>query len=103
MKTRYLVIAALAAGFTAATVSAEELRHPSGQAIAFTCAGCHGTDGRSQGVAPDLAGEEPEEIYEYMMEFKSGEEEGTIMNRIAKGYSEAEIRALADYFAQFED
>jgi sulfide dehydrogenase cytochrome subunit len=35
-----------------------------------------------------------------MRAYKSGDRTGTIMNRIAKGFSEAEIDAMARYFAQ---
>jgi sulfide dehydrogenase cytochrome subunit len=100
MKNRSPVVTLLAAAFAAPTVSAGE---PTGQAIAFTCAGCHGTDGRSQGVAPELNGEEADELYERMIEFKTGKNEGTIMNRIAKGYSDTALRAVAEYFAKVED
>ncbi|WP_089721313.1 c-type cytochrome [Candidatus Entotheonella palauensis] len=34
-----------------------------------------------------------------LMAFKSGKREGTVMNRIAKGYSDAEIAAIAKYLA----
>lgn len=102
MKIQYLLILALTAAFTAPVVSAEG-RHPSGEAVAFTCAGCHGTDGRSQGVAPELNGEDADDLYEMMIEFKTDEEEGTIMNRIAKGYSDPALRAVAEYFAKIED
>jgi sulfide dehydrogenase cytochrome subunit len=100
MKYRYLFVALTVAGFTAPAVSAD---HPSGEAIAYTCAGCHGTDGRSQGVAPELYGEDADDLYEMMLEFKTDKEEGTIMNRIAKGYSDPALRAVSEYFASIED
>lgn len=34
-----------------------------------------------------------------LKDFKSGAQEATVMNRIAKGYSEPEIDALAKYFS----
>ena len=36
---------------------------------------------------------------EAMKEFKEGKREATVMHQIAKGYGEAEIAALAAYFA----
>ena len=101
MRIRYLVFSILPATiFSAPPLTAGE---PSGQAIAFTCAGCHGTDGRSQGAIPELNGEDADELYEEMLEFRSGEEEGTIMNRIAKGYSDHELRMVSEYFSTIED
>jgi sulfide dehydrogenase cytochrome subunit len=74
----------------------------SGQAIGFTCAGCHGTDGESEGIVPSLKGEEEKELRSMLMDFKSGKEKGTIMGRIAKGYSDEEIAAVAKYFANLK-
>ena len=74
----------------------------SGQAIGFTCAGCHGTDGESQGSAPSLKGEDAATLKEMLMDYKNDKEEGTVMNRIAKGYSDAEIAAVAEYFSKLK-
>ncbi|MGD2073606.1 MAG: c-type cytochrome [Gammaproteobacteria bacterium] len=74
----------------------------SGQAIAYTCAGCHGTNGVSQGSAPSLAGEKAENLKEMLLDYKNDKEEGTIMNRIAKGYSDAELAAVAEFFSEQE-
>jgi len=74
----------------------------SGEAIGFTCNGCHGTDGESQGSAPSLKGEDAATLKEMLMDFKNDKEEATIMNRIAKGYSEQEIAAVSEYFAKLK-
>ena len=74
---------------------------PSGQALADTCAGCHGTDGASTGpAAPNIAGISETYMIDTMTAFKNGDRAGTIMNRIAKGYSEAEIAAMAAVYAK---
>lgn len=101
MKYPYLLFAMVTTCLAAPPLSADEAA--SGQAIAFTCAGCHGPEGRSQGVAPALDGEEAEDLYEILIEYKTDEEEGTIMNRIAKGYSDEELRAVAEYYSKVED
>ena len=68
--------------------------------LSETCAGCHGTDGVSVGPAsPTIAGLEGEYFIEVMQGFKNDEVYGTIMNRIAKGYSDEEIALMASYFA----
>jgi sulfide dehydrogenase cytochrome subunit len=67
--------------------------------IAGTCAGCHGYEGKSVGAAPSLAGLEASYIESAMHAFKKGERPATIMNRIAKAYSDADIKAMAAYFA----
>jgi sulfide dehydrogenase cytochrome subunit len=74
----------------------------SGQAIGFTCAGCHGTDGESQGIVPSLKGEDEKNLRLKLMDYKADARKGTIMNRIAKGYSDEEIAAVAKYFANLK-
>jgi len=74
----------------------------SGQAIGFTCSGCHGTDGDSQGSAPSLQGEGAETLKKMLMDYKTDKRAGTVMNRIAKGYSDAEIAAVSEYFSRLK-
>ncbi|MCP5137062.1 MAG: c-type cytochrome [Gammaproteobacteria bacterium] len=73
-----------------------------GDAIARTCFGCHGVDGVSRGAAPPLKGLPASYLEQAMTNFKSGARPATIMDRIAKGYSEGEIKAMADYFASLK-
>jgi cytochrome c553 len=70
-----------------------------GRDIAATCAACHGTDGRSRSAIPSLAGRDKSELSRAMREFREGRRSSTIMQQIAKGYTEAEIEAAATYFA----
>ena len=50
-------------------------------------------------VMPRLAGRATAEIVAAMREFRSGHRPGTVMDRIAKGFSEAETAAIADWYA----
>ncbi|MBP6900754.1 MAG: c-type cytochrome [Burkholderiaceae bacterium] len=70
-------------------------------ALAATCANCHGTDGRAvdASVVPGLAGQSSAFIVEQMRAFKSGARPATVMHQIARGYSDAQIEAIAGYFA----
>lgn len=69
--------------------------------LSNTCAGCHGTDGASLGPAiPSIGGASAVYITDMMNAYKSGDTVSTIMGRIAKGYSEDEIAAMANYFAE---
>ena len=73
---------------------------PTASMLADTCAGCHGTDGASVGPAsPSIAGLSETYFTDTMLAFKNDERAGTIMNRIAKGYSEEEIKLMAGFFA----
>lgn len=69
--------------------------------MASTCVGCHGADGTSRGPAtPTIAGMAPETFIEAMVSFKDGSRTATIMDRIAKGFTEEEIKQLADYYGK---
>lgn len=72
---------------------------PSGQAMTQTCYVCHGPDGKSAGPIAPLAGLPKDHIIRQMAEFKADRRPGTIMNRIAKGYSDEQIVAIADFIA----
>jgi cytochrome c553 len=63
---------------------------------ASSCTGCHAASAGVDAMAP-LAGRTG--IAEAMIAFKSGERPATIMNRLAKGFTDEEIRAIAEWYA----
>ena len=71
------------------------------RALAANCSKCHGTDGHpAQGsTLPALAGRPRAELASRLAAFKAGRVRATVMDQLAKGYSDEEIAALADYFA----
>ena len=70
------------------------------RSMAATCSSCHGTNGVSAGGAiAGLAGLNRDYFIIQMKSFKEGKREATLMHQIAKGYSDAEVAAMADYFA----
>ena len=72
----------------------------SARALAATCFTCHGTDGRSVGgVPPSLAGQSKATLLESMRAFRDGKRPATIMHQHAKGYTDAQLDAIAGYFA----
>lgn len=75
---------------------------PSGQMLANTCTGCHGNKGESKGAAPSINGLSAEQMEQAMLDYKSGKRPATVMDRIAKGYSDEEITAMAEYFASLK-
>ena len=80
--------------------AASQAETPSAEMLAYTCVGCHGTNGVSAGPAtPSIAGISEEYFVENMQGYASGDIPSTIMGRIAKGYSEEEIQALAGFFS----
>ncbi len=76
---------------------------PSASMLANTCAGCHGTGGVSNGPAtPTIAGVSEEYFVDVMKAYQSGDRRSTIMGRIAKGYTEEEIKLLAKHFSSLK-
>lgn len=61
---------------------------------ASSCAGCHGGNG-----LPALAGQPAEAVAAAMLAYQSGERAPTVMDRIARGFTEAEVRAIAAWVA----
>jgi len=70
-----------------------------GRNLAAGCANCHGTNGNSLGGAASLAGEPKDGMVQKMKDFRSGKRPATIMHQIAKGYSDAQVDAIAAYFS----
>lgn len=74
------------------------------RAMAANCAACHGTEGRpvdGSSVA-DLAGLPQDFIIDAMKELKEGKRPATVMHQLAKGYTDAEIAAMAAYFSNLK-
>ncbi len=66
---------------------------------AASCSGCHAASARVETPVPPIKGRSPADIADAMIEYKSGKRPGTIMDRIAKGFSDEEIRAIAAWYA----
>ena len=120
MKRKALGVALLIAAATWASGAAAQ--SATVQMLAGNCVGCHGGDGTSRGPAsPNIAGMSKAYFVGAMLSYKYGKDvekigaaakklgldpddiEGherlaTVMDRIAKGYSDEDIGMLADYF-----
>ena len=70
-----------------------------GMALAYACAACHGPNGHSQGAIPAIDRLPTAEFVTALQAFRAETRKGTVMNRIAKGLDDADITAVAQYFA----
>lgn len=97
-RTARAFVAASALMTSAAALADDTLR---AEALAFNCFTCHGTDGRSPGAMPGLYGKSAAYLRQRLRELRAGAgaAEPTIMQRIARGYSDAEIDLIAEYLA----
>ena len=73
-----------------------------GKAIAAACTSCHGETGMSTSPAfPNLAGQHADFLAASLRSFKSGERKNDMMSPMVASLSDADIRNVAAYFAQF--
>jgi len=70
---------------------------------ASSCSGCHAASVAVQTPVPRLAGRPAGEIAAQMQEFRAGKRPATVMDRIAKGFTEDEVSAIADWYAAQKD
>ena len=69
--------------------------------LAASCANCHGPDGRSTGGIPTLRGLPEAHLLQRLQAFKAGTaKDATVMTRLAKGYDDEQLKALAQWFSK---
>lgn len=66
--------------------------------LVAACIGCHPASGGDPAL-PRLAGRPDSEIVAAMNAFRTGSRPATVMDRIAKGFTDAEIAVIAKWYA----
>src|SRR5262245_29341843 len=89
---RTIVAAALGLASIAAAL-------PAPRAGAASCTGCHPASARVTSPVPRLAGYDRAAMIKALSDFRSGARPGTVMDRIAKGFTDPEIEAIAAWYA----
>lgn len=90
--------ATAAAGPSPLNVASDEpLR---GDVMAHSCAACHGTNGQlgDEAFMP-LAGMPVEQFVRTMKDFREGKRPATLMGHVARGFTDAQLLAMAEFFA----
>ena len=67
---------------------------------ASSCSGCHASSAAVETPVPRLVGRPAAEIVAAMQAFRDGRRPATVMNRIANGFSDPEIAAIAAWYAE---
>jgi cytochrome c553 len=93
--TRLSIVGAATLALIAAAMAAS----PESPVVAASCSGCHPARPGVQSAVPRLTGRNPADIVAQMRAFRSGQRAATVMDRIAKGYSDAEVEAIAAWYA----
>lgn len=101
MKTiTIFLLAGILALATAVKAAEPAVYRPDAARLSHACTGCHGTHGRSQAPTPALANKSEEDFLAIMHDFKSGRRVSSVMNRIARAYTDEDFVAMARFFKQ---
>jgi cytochrome c553 len=90
---------ALAAAIVIASIAAAVVASAEPPAGAAACSGCHPTSVRVTSPVSRLVGLDRAAIVRAMQNFRSGQRIATVMDRIAKGFTDDEIQAIAAWYA----
>lgn len=94
------VIAAAGAALCAVAPAAHAQDYQA-RSWAASCAACHGTNGQGGHEVPVIAGRSKTDLLLLLKEFKSDQRKtATIMHQHAKGYTDAQLERIADYFSR---
>jgi cytochrome subunit of sulfide dehydrogenase len=70
---------------------------------ALSCSGCHASAASVETPVPRLAGRDANAVVAAMQAFRAGQMPATVMDRIAKGFTDEEIQAIAAWYAAQKD
>lgn len=70
---------------------------------ASACSGCHAASRGVDTTVPRLTGRDAAQIVTAMAAFRSGQRPATVMDRIAKGFTDDEVKAIATWYAAQKD
>nr|WP_296747787.1 c-type cytochrome [Thioalkalivibrio sp.] len=100
MKRSNLLAAGIAVSMMTIALAPQAAEVERENLLATSCFACHSID--ATGNMPNLVGYPRDLLVSQMQAFKDGSRPGTIMNRLAKGYSDEEIIQMADYIATIQ-
>jgi sulfide dehydrogenase cytochrome subunit len=100
MKRSRILAAGIAVSMMTIALAPQAAEVERGALLTTSCFACHSID--VTGNMPNLVGYPRDLLVSQMQAFKDGSRPGTIMNRLAKGYSDEEIVQMADYFATIQ-
>jgi cytochrome subunit of sulfide dehydrogenase len=86
--------------------AALEVAHAAAQTSpvgASSCSGCHAARKSVDAPVPRLVGRRPADIEAAMTAFRAGQRPSSVMERIAKGFSDDEVKAIAAWYGAQRD
>lgn len=70
-----------------------------GRNLASTCAGCHNITGNAVPGMPSVSGQSKDALLRKLKDYKAGRQPATVMQQLAKGYSDEQLELIAAYYA----
>ena len=93
----------LAALLLAASIPSADAATQTPPPGALLCSGCHATKRTVETPVPRLVGRSPTDIEAAIVAFRTGQRTATVMDRIAKGFSDDEVKAIAEWYGVQKD
>jgi cytochrome subunit of sulfide dehydrogenase len=93
------MVKSAAAAIGASLIAAAVVASAEAPAGAASCSGCHPASTRITSPVPRLVGLDRAAIVRAMLDFRSGQRAATVMDRLAKGFTDDEIQAIAAWYA----
>lgn len=97
-----LALMAAASVLLAGAAAAQQRTAAIGDAelAAQACNVCHGNASYVSPTMPPIRGADAGTLYATLIALKTDKRQATIMNRIAKGYSDEQLKAIAEYLSK---
>ena len=95
-RLRAVALFALLLAVAPAASHAQQATAPAGAA---SCSGCHASANQATAI-PSLEGRAPADIVAAMQDFRAGRRPATLMDRIAKGFTDDELVAIAAHVVE---
>ena len=95
-----IISAALSLAWSGIATAASLTGAPPG---ALSCSGCHASAASVETPVPRLAGQDADAIVAALRAFRGGQKPATVMDRIARGFTDEEIKAIAAWYAAQKD
>jgi cytochrome subunit of sulfide dehydrogenase len=93
------MVKSAAAAIGASLIAAAVVASAEPPAGAASCSGCHPASSRIASPVARLLGLDRAAIVRAMQDFRSGQRAATVMDRLAKGFTDEEIQAIAAWYA----
>lgn len=97
----YALAAAVTVAMLGSAIAQQRVAKLDDTALAAqTCSVCHGSPSYQSPTMPAIHGVDASTLHTALIELKTNKRPSTIMGRIARGYSDEQLKALADYLSK---